>query len=30
MVAWPEMLEQLLDERNIARPGTPGIDPCDS
>lgn len=30
MVAWPEMLEQLLDARNIARPGTPGIDPCDS
>jgi glycerophosphoryl diester phosphodiesterase len=28
MVAWPARLEQLLDERQIARPGTPGIDPC--
>jgi glycerophosphoryl diester phosphodiesterase len=30
MVAWPMMLEQLLDQRGIARPGTPGIDPCSS
>jgi glycerophosphoryl diester phosphodiesterase len=28
MVAWPMTLEQILDQRNIARPGTPGIDPC--
>lgn len=30
MVAWPTVLERILDERNIARPGTPGVDPCDS
>jgi glycerophosphoryl diester phosphodiesterase len=29
MVARPKLLEQILDERNIARPGTPGVDPCD-
>lgn len=28
MAAWPAVLERLLDERHIARPGTPGIDPC--
>jgi glycerophosphoryl diester phosphodiesterase len=28
MAAWPMMLEQILDQRHIARPGTPGIDPC--
>jgi hypothetical protein len=22
------VLERLLDERHIARPGTPGVDPC--
>lgn len=30
MAAWPAVLERLLDERHIARPGTPGIDPCAS
>jgi glycerophosphoryl diester phosphodiesterase len=28
MAAWPAVLERLLDERHIARPGTRGIDPC--
>jgi len=28
MAAWPSVLENLLDQRHIARPGTPGIDPC--
>jgi glycerophosphoryl diester phosphodiesterase len=28
MVAWPALLEQILDERHLARPGTPGVDPC--
>jgi glycerophosphoryl diester phosphodiesterase len=28
MAAWPSVLERLLDERHIARPGTPGVDPC--
>jgi glycerophosphoryl diester phosphodiesterase len=28
MVARPTLLEQILDERGIARPGTPGVDPC--
>jgi len=28
MAAWPAVLERILDERNIARPGTPGVDPC--
>lgn len=28
MVAWPAVLEQILDQRHIARPGTPGTDPC--
>lgn len=27
MVAWPMMLEHILDQRHIPRPGTPGIDP---
>ena len=30
MSAWPTMLEQILDQRHIARPGTPGLDPCSS
>lgn len=30
MAAWPTVLERLLDERHIARPGTPGVDPCKS
>jgi glycerophosphoryl diester phosphodiesterase len=30
MVARPTLLEQILDERGIARPGTPGVDPCGS
>jgi glycerophosphoryl diester phosphodiesterase len=29
MAAWPAVLERLLDERHIARPGTPGVDPCE-
>jgi glycerophosphoryl diester phosphodiesterase len=28
MAAWPKVLEDLLDQRHIARPGTRGIDPC--
>ena len=28
MSSWPTVLERLLDERGIARPGTPGVDPC--
>jgi glycerophosphoryl diester phosphodiesterase len=28
MVAWPAVMERMLDERHIARPGTPGVDPC--
>jgi glycerophosphoryl diester phosphodiesterase len=28
MAAWPAVLERILDERDIARPGTPGVDPC--
>jgi glycerophosphoryl diester phosphodiesterase len=30
MAAWPTLLEQILDERHIARPGTPGVDACSS
>lgn len=30
MSASPTLLERILDERHIARPGTPGIDPCSS
>lgn len=28
MAAWPGVLEHLLNERHIARPGTPGVDAC--
>jgi glycerophosphoryl diester phosphodiesterase len=28
MPAYPALLEQILDQRHIARPGMPGIDPC--
>jgi glycerophosphoryl diester phosphodiesterase len=28
MAAWPALLERILDQRHIARPGTPGTDPC--
>jgi glycerophosphoryl diester phosphodiesterase len=28
MSSWPTLLERILDERGIARPGTPGTDPC--
>ncbi|MGN9912861.1 glycerophosphodiester phosphodiesterase [Phytohabitans sp. LJ34] len=28
MSSWPTRMERLLDERGIARPGTPGTDPC--
>ncbi len=28
MAAWPALLERILDQRHIARPGTPGVDPC--
>jgi glycerophosphoryl diester phosphodiesterase len=28
MAAWPAVLERILDQRHIARPGTRGIDPC--
>lgn len=28
MPAKPSLLESILDERGIVRPGTPGIDPC--
>ncbi len=28
MPAWPTLLERILDQRHIARPGTRGIDPC--
>jgi glycerophosphoryl diester phosphodiesterase len=28
MTSWPTLLERILDERHIARPGTPGVDPC--
>lgn len=28
MSSWPARMERLLDERGIARPGTPGTDPC--
>jgi glycerophosphoryl diester phosphodiesterase len=30
MSSWPTLLERILDERHIARPGTPGVDPCGS
>lgn len=30
MAAWPAVLERLLDDRHIARPGTRGVDPCKS
>jgi glycerophosphoryl diester phosphodiesterase len=30
MAAWPTLLEQILDERHIARPGTPGVEVCGS
>ncbi|GAA4565605.1 glycerophosphodiester phosphodiesterase [Micromonospora coerulea] len=28
MSSWPTLLERILNERGIARPGSPGIDPC--
>jgi glycerophosphoryl diester phosphodiesterase len=28
MAAWPQVLENLLDQRGIIRPGRPGTDPC--
>jgi len=28
MPAYPSLLEQILDERGIERPGQPGVDPC--
>jgi glycerophosphoryl diester phosphodiesterase len=28
MAAWPALLERILDQRQIARPGSPGTDPC--
>jgi glycerophosphoryl diester phosphodiesterase len=28
MSSWPTVMERILDERGIARPGTPGTDPC--
>lgn len=28
MTSWPTLLERILDQRGIARPGSPGIDPC--
>jgi glycerophosphoryl diester phosphodiesterase len=28
MSSWTTVMERLLDERGIARPGTPGTDPC--
>jgi glycerophosphoryl diester phosphodiesterase len=28
MSAFPSLLERILDQRGIARPGTPGTDPC--
>ncbi len=28
MPAYPTLLETILDERGIERPGTPGVDPC--
>ncbi|MFC0529900.1 glycerophosphodiester phosphodiesterase [Phytohabitans kaempferiae] len=28
MSSWPTLLERILDERGIARPGSPGSDPC--
>jgi glycerophosphoryl diester phosphodiesterase len=28
MAAWPQVLENLLDQRGIIRPGRPGLDPC--
>jgi glycerophosphoryl diester phosphodiesterase len=28
MPAWPTLLERVFTDRHIARPGTPGIDPC--
>jgi glycerophosphoryl diester phosphodiesterase len=28
MAAWPQVLENLLDQRGITRPGRPGTDPC--
>jgi glycerophosphoryl diester phosphodiesterase len=28
MAAWPALPERLLDQRHIARPGTPGVKPC--
>jgi glycerophosphoryl diester phosphodiesterase len=28
MPAYPTLLERILDERGIVRPGQPGIDPC--
>jgi glycerophosphoryl diester phosphodiesterase len=28
MAAWPQVLEDLLDRRDIVRPGRPGVDPC--
>jgi glycerophosphoryl diester phosphodiesterase len=30
MAAWPQVLENLLDQRGIVRPGRPGVDPCES
>ncbi|MGH3433770.1 MAG: hypothetical protein ACRDQB_13135, partial [Thermocrispum sp.] len=28
MPAYPSLLERILDERGIERPGRPGVDPC--
>jgi glycerophosphoryl diester phosphodiesterase len=28
MTSWPTLLERILNQRRIARPGSPGIDPC--
>jgi glycerophosphoryl diester phosphodiesterase len=28
MSSWPTVLEKILDQRGIARPGTSGVDPC--
>ena len=28
MTSWPTLLERILDERGVARPGSPGSDRC--
>jgi hypothetical protein len=28
IASWPTLLERILNQRRIARPGSPGIDPC--